>query len=315
MRSPAARAAVQVPRPRHLAVLALAVLAVSTSAPIIAACTAPALAIAMWRCAIGGALTLSWVALRERAAIRGLAAGQWWSCALAGVLLAAHFATWIPSLRFTSVASSTALVATQPVWAALLARFRGAPVAPMVWVGILVSLAGVLVLTGIDFALDPRSFIGNGLALVGAVLAAAYVSVGERVRRTVPTGSYTLVVYSCAAVALLMVCVVLRVPVTGFSIRDWLLILTLTLAAQLLGHTLINLVLAHASATVVSLAILFELPGAVIIAALWLGLVPPLAVLPALLLIMAGLVVVVRSATGMPGDPPETGSSGVLTLG
>lgn len=308
MSSPTAGVAVQVPAPRYLALLAVAVLAVSTSAPIIAACAAPALAIAMWRCLLGGLFTAGWVGFRERASIRALDAVQWRACLTAGALLAAHFATWIPSLRFTSVASSTALVATQPVWAALLARFRGVPVAPMVWVGILVSLGGVLVLTGIDFALDPRSLIGNGLALVGAMLAAAYVSVGERVRRSVPTGSYTLLVYVSAGAALLLGCLALQVPLWGFATRDWLLILALTVVAQLLGHTLINLVLAHASATVVSLAILFELPGAVIIAALWLGLLPPLAVLPALLLIMAGLALVIRSAAGsvaeLPLDPP-----------
>lgn len=294
------RAAVTVPGPGDLALLAVAVMAVSTSAPIIAATAAPALAIAFWRCFLGGGATGLWVAVRHRHQRWGAGAASRRAAVASGVLLALHFATWIPSLRFTSVASSTALVATQPVWAALLARLRGAPVRPAVWAGIAISLAGVVVLTGVDFALDPRSLIGDGLALAGAVLAAGYVSVGETARQHMTTGAYTFVAYGVAAAVLLPIAVVSGSALAGYPARDWVLIVALTVVAQLLGHSLIAKVLGSTSATVTSLAILFELPGAVIIAALWLGLVPPLAVLPALALILLGLAVVIRAA-----DLPE----------
>ena len=80
---------------------------------------------------------------------------EWWLVGSAGLLLGAHFATWIPSLRFTTVASSTALVATQPVWAALIARRRGAVIPRTAWIGIGIALVGVLILTGIDVSVDP----------------------------------------------------------------------------------------------------------------------------------------------------------------
>ena len=95
---------------------------------------------------------------------------------------------------------------------------------------------------------------------------------------------------------LLPIALVAGASLSGYAARDWWLIIALTVLAQLLGHTLINRVLGSVSATVTSLAILFELPGAVIIAAAWLGLVPPLAVLPALGLILLGLIVVIRAA-------------------
>jgi len=214
---------------------------------------------------------------------------------LAGVLLGAHFATWVPSLRFTSVAASTALVATQPVWAALMARARGARVGRQAWIGITVSLLGVLVLTGVDVSLDPRALIGDVLALAGAILAAAYVTVGEQARQTVSTSVYTSVAYGVSAVFLLPLTVVFGAELSGYSARDWWLLIALTVGAQLLGHTLVNLVLRTTSATVTSLAILFEMPGATLIAAVWLGQVPPLALLPALVLLFAGLVLVIRS--------------------
>ena len=88
----------------------------------------------------------------------------------------------------------------------------------------------------------------------------------------------------------------LRQPLIGFSAEAWILILVLTLTAQLLGHSLINKVLATTSATVVSLAILFELPASTIIAAVALGQVPPWGIIPAAALIVTGLVIVIRAS-------------------
>jgi drug/metabolite transporter (DMT)-like permease len=284
--------------------LGVAVLFISSSGPIIAAIAAPALAIAFWRCFLGSAFTAPWVLLRRRSEVARLTRHEWGLIAASGLLLGAHFATWIPSLRFTTVASSTALVATQPVWAALIARWRGAVIPRSAWVGIGISLAGVLVLTGIDLSVDPRHLIGDVLALIGAVLAAAYVTVSESARRTVSTSTLTTGLYATSAVLLVVLCVVLGQPLTGFSVEDWALILLLTLGAQLLGHSLINKVLATTSATVVSLAILLEMPGATLIAAFALGQVPPLAILPAVALMFAGIVLVIRA--GSRTIPTET---------
>lgn len=287
--------AIRLPEPRDTALLVVAIAAISTSAPIIAACTAPALAIAFWRSAFGAAAMTPWAARRGFPGLRACTPAELRYVVLAGVLLGAHFAAWIPSLRFTSVASSTALVATQPVWAALIARARGARVDRGVWVGIVIALAGVLVLTGIDFSLDPRSLIGDALALLGAILAAAYVTVTERARQSLDTSEFTSAAYAVSAVTLLPLCLLTGSALTGYSTRDWLLILLLTLLAQLLGHAVISVVLRTTSATVVSLAILFELPGAILVAAVFLGQLPPVQILPALVLLGIGLVVVIRA--------------------
>jgi drug/metabolite transporter (DMT)-like permease len=145
----------------------------------IAACTAPALAIAFWRCLLASGATATVVLRRSRAELAGLSRREWVLIAAAGLLLGGHFATWIPSLRFTSVAASTAMVATQPVFAALIARARGRSIPRQAWLGIGIAGIGVLIITGVDGSIDPRHLIGDGLALIGAFLAAAYVSVGE----------------------------------------------------------------------------------------------------------------------------------------
>lgn len=287
-----------------LAWLSLAVLAVSTTGPLIAATDAAALSIAFWRVALGSAVIGVWVLLRHRVELFALSRREWSLLVLAGLFLGAHFATWVPSLRFTSVASSTALVATQPVWAALIARARGLDVPRQAWIGIGVALIGVVALTGIDVSLDPRSLLGNGLALAGAVLAALYMTVTEQARTTVSTLTTTFVLFGSAAGFTLIVALLFGEPLTGFSTQAWTLILALTVIGQLIGHGLFNRVVATTSATIVSLAILLEMPGATIIAAIALGQLPPLTVLPAVALIFAGLVIVIRSIRS--GTPLES---------
>jgi drug/metabolite transporter (DMT)-like permease len=273
--------------------MTVGVLAVSTSGPLMAAIAAPALAVALWRNVLGVAAIAPFAAARRRRELSGLSRREWRWAITAGVLLAAHFATWVPSLRYTSVASATAIVATQPVWVALIARATGHDVPRRAWVGIALSLVAVVVLTGVDFSLEPRALVGDLLALLGGVFAALYTVAGAEVRRTVSTTSYTTVCYSTAAAALLVACLVGGVDLWGYSGRTWLQLLALTAGAQLLGHSVFNLVLRTTSPTVVSLALLLEIPGAAAIAAAALGQVPPLAALPAALLLLLGLAITV----------------------
>jgi drug/metabolite transporter (DMT)-like permease len=280
-----------------LVLLGVAVVAVSTAAPLIAGADAPTLAIAFWRNALSLPILAAWLLLRrdERAGWRARSALDRRRSRLAGAFLAAHFATWIPSLSYTSVASSVALVATQPVWAALIARHRGEQIARQTWIGIGLALAGTLVLTGVDLSISGRALFGDLLALLGGVLAAAYVTVGADVRRHVSTVAYALACYATAALLLLGLCVATQQVLTGYDRDTWLAIGGLVVGAQLLGHTLMNFVLRSISPTAVSVAILFEILGATIIARIAFGETPPVGAWPAGLLIVAGVVVVVRS--------------------
>ena len=218
----------------------------------------------------------------------------------AGVMLALHFAAWIPSLRLTSVASATAMVCVQPVWVALIARAMGHHVPRRAWLGIGIALVAVVALTGVDFSLQPRALLGDLLALAGGMASAFYTVIGGEVRRTVSTTAYTIVCYSTCAALMLAVCLVFQLQLVGYDGTTWLQLLGLTLGAQLLGHSLFNRLLRTTSPTVVSLAILFEVPGAAVIAAVFLGQTPPYAVLPAGLALLLGLLLVISSR------PPDT---------
>ena len=297
MTDPAARPSTVGRPPRaDLVLMGIGVLAVSTSGPLMAAIAAPALAVALWRNVL--ALVAIWPAAlaTRRTELAGLSTREVQWAVGAGVLLALHFATWVPSLRYTSVASATAIVATQPVWVALIARATGHDVPRRAWLGIAISLVAVVVLTGVDFSLDADALVGDLLALLGGIFAALYTVAGAEVRRTVSTTSYTALCYSTAALALLVACLVGGVQLGGYSSTTWLQLLALTLGAQLLGHSIFNLVLRTTSATVVSLVLLLEVPGAALIAATALGQTPPVEAVPAALLLLVGLGIVISSA-------------------
>jgi drug/metabolite transporter (DMT)-like permease len=281
-----------------LALLGVAVLGVSSSGPLIASLAVPALAVAFWRNALASLVLAPYALARHRAELREMPPRTWGLTALSGALLAVHFGTWIPSLFLTTVASSTALVATQAIWTAVLARLLGQPVSRRVWVGMVVSFAGVVLITGIDVTLSARHLAGDLLALLGGLAAAAYVLVGGRVRRDTSTTAYTLVCYSTCALLLLAACLVAGVPLGGWSGGDWAKIALVTVAAQLLGHSVFNRVLRTTSPLVVSLAVLLEVPGAAVLAAVFLDQVPPAAALPALALILGGIAVVVAAPAG-----------------
>lgn len=275
-----------------MAVLAVAVAAVGTSGPLIAATAAPALAIAFWRNVFGAAALTPFTLWRHLGELRAMNGAQWLSSLAAGVALGLHFSTWTPSLTMTSVASATAFAAAQPIFAALIALLRGEHVSRQAWIGILVAVAGVVALSGVDLRLSVRAFSGDLLALLAGALAAIYMTVGANVRKTVSLAPYAVVCYSTAAVVLAGLATLTGEHLVGMPGNAWIKILGLTAGAQLLGHTLFNRVLKTTSATVVSLCILLEVPAAALIAALWLHQVPSWSMVPGAVLILAGLAVV-----------------------
>jgi drug/metabolite transporter (DMT)-like permease len=193
----------------------------------------------------------------------------------------------------TSVASSTALVCMQAVWAAVFARLAGETLPRRAWIGMAVALVGVVLVTGVDVSLSRQALLGDLLALVGGVFSGAYVVLGASVRRTVSTTAYTTLCYGTCAALLLVVCLVGGQSLGGYPAVEWWKLVALTLAAQLLGHSLFNAVLRRVSPTIVSLTILVEVPGAALLAAVFLGQIPPLAAVPALALILVGIAIVI----------------------
>jgi drug/metabolite transporter (DMT)-like permease len=275
--------------------LAVGIIAVATSGPLIAFAAAPGLAIAFWRNAMALSLLAPAAALRRRAELLAVFAPgrrEGLLCVLAGLALAAHFALWVPSIKMTTVATSTALVNAQPVWVGLLTLVTGRRLGAWTWVGIGAAVAGAVAATGVDLVSSRTALIGDLLALLGGMVGAVYTLLGERVRATTSTTTYTTVCYGVCAVTLLVVCLAFRVPLTGFPASAWVAIVAVTVGPQLLGHSLFNFALRRVSATTVSVLILLETPGAALIAWAWLGQVPAAAAVPGLVLLLLGVAIV-----------------------
>ena len=284
------------PGGREVALMAVAVVGVSLSGPLTALVVAPVLAIAFWRNAAGAAAMLPVLLTRERATLNGLRWRDLRSSGVAGLFLAAHFAAWLPSLSMTTVAASIALVTTTPIWTALAARISGVRLPAQVWVGLVLAVVGAALIAGVDFAVSLEAVAGDGLALLGAIAAGGYVLAGARARQRLATSAYAVACYSTCALVLAVAALVIAVPLTGFSARDWWLIAAITFVAQLLGHTLLNLVLSTVGPTVVSLAVLLEVPGSLIVALVLLDQAPPLLALPGMAAVVVGVALVVRAS-------------------
>lgn len=274
--------------------LAVAVVAVSTSGPLIAFAAAPALALAFWRNGLATAIMAPAAAVSRRTELIGL----WrkreirWSV-LAGIALAAHFATWMAGAKLTAVATATALAATQPVWTGIIAFFLGDRPTRGIWLGIAAAVVGTAVATGADLSTSPKALLGDLLAVAGGLAAAVYTILGERARTQASTTSYTAVCYAVCAAVLGILCVVGRVPLHGYAVSVWLAIIGLTIGTQLLGHSMLNYALHEMSATAVSMIVMLEVPGAALISWLWLDQTPPPLAWVGIAMLVSGVVFVI----------------------
>jgi drug/metabolite transporter (DMT)-like permease len=280
-------------RVRTLLLFAVGVVAVSLSGPLMAAMVVPPLAIAFWRNGFATLALVPQVAAGHRRELRALTGAQVRLMMLSGLALAVHFGSWVTALTMTSVASATALVCLQIAWVVAWQLLRGERYGGAVITGLVVSFAGVLVVSGVDLTLSVEALVGDVLALVGGIAAAAYILVGSRARQTATTTAYTFVCYGTCALALAVACGVAGQPLWGYASLQWGLLLLVTATSQLLGHSVFNHLLATSSPMLVSLALLLEVPGASLLAAWFLGQTPPVAAVAGLATILAGMALVV----------------------
>jgi len=272
-----------------LVVLILAVLATTYAGPIVRLAAAPALAIAFWRLTLVLPVT-GGLSVRERRGTWDVGRVELGLMAVSGLLLAAHFWTWIASLRFTTVASSVVLVSLKPifVWALAAAWLHEHPSRREAW-GIGIAVLGATLIGIGDARLSLGALGGDLLALAGALTAAGYYVIGRRVRATVGVWTYASVVYAVAALALFSIALARDVPLTGFAGRDWAVFGALAAGPMLVGHTGMNYALKHYRATTVNVAALGEPVGATLIAWLWLHESPPLLVLIGGAVVLGGI--------------------------
>lgn len=250
--------------------LLIGILAISTASIFIKLADAPALIIAAYRMALAS-LILSPFACHSRIWKRWEGGEIVW-LVLSGVLLSLHFAFWIASLKYTSVASSVVLVTTHPIFVGIGAwLLLGERLGLNIMIGILLSVLGSGLIGYGDMAISKEALIGDGLALLGALNASGYLMVGRKMRKGQDLLSYIFPVYSMAGLILIFLCLIFKQPFLGYSSSTYVLFLLLALVPQLIGHTTFNWALKYLPASMVAIAILGEPVGSTILAYFILG--------------------------------------------
>jgi drug/metabolite transporter (DMT)-like permease len=283
------------------AVLAVGVLAVSSASILTRfaqALDVPAVPLAAWRLGLAALILTPFALVRCRGELGSIAARDIGLALAAGAFLAAHFATWIASLEYTSVAASTVLVTTNPIWiaAATWVLFRERPGRGLS-AGIALALAGsaAIFAAGAGGAAGKDPTLGNALALTGSVTVSAYLLIGRSVRRRLSLLAYVWLVYGAAAGVLLASVAATGAPMLGFAPAAYALMLALALGPQLAGHSAFNWALRYLSPAFIAIAILGEPVGAAILAYLVLGeRIGPLE-LAGFLLLLGGIYVAARA--------------------
>ncbi len=282
---------------RHIVWLVVAVSAVSTSAVLIRAADdlgVPALAIAFYRCALASAVLLPLLWFGHRDELRSLSRTSRWLLLGSGLALGCHFAAWVSSLSYTSIAASSVLVQTMPIWVALAGPLIGEHTSARGWVGIMIALVGTVVIAAASTEGElTNPVLGDALAVAGAIFAATYVLIGRKVRQELSLVGYAGSVYAIAALALGAAMVVSGTPFVGFPAEAWLLFAAMTAGPQFLGHTVFNHLLGEVKASVVSVALLAEPVGATLLGLLVFHERPGPQVVAGAAVVLAGVAVTV----------------------
>jgi drug/metabolite transporter (DMT)-like permease len=255
------------PRALSLAVLCLGVLAISFGSIFVRLCEAPSLIIAAYRLLIATVVLTPFQFSRPVVPQVAQLRNKGIYYLLAGIFLALHFATWVASLKYTSVASSVVLVTTNPLFVALFSWwFLREGISRRAMIGILIAVAGGILIAQADVGLGRATLKGDALALLGAIMMAGYLLIGRVIRQVTPLTQYVFRVYAAAAGVLVLLCLFAEPNWIHYSGRTFLFFALSALVPQSIGHTSLNWALRHFPATIVAVCTLLEPVGASLLA-------------------------------------------------
>jgi len=245
--------------------LPIGIVAISTASIFVKLCDAPTLIIATYRMTLASLMLLPFASYRR--VWKGWSKNEMEWLILSGILLAFHFAFWIASLKYTSVASSVVLVTTNPIFVGIGAFFFfKEPIGLNLILGIILSVLGSGLISFGDIALSKKALLGDGLALLGAVAASGYLLIGRKMRKEQDLLPYIFPVYSTAAIALVIFSLFFQKSFLGYSSSTYLFLFCLAIIPQLIGHTTFNWALKYLPASMVAVIILGEPVGSTILA-------------------------------------------------
>ena len=277
--------------PPSLAML-ISIVAVSTASILIRKSGAPPLAIAAYRMMFSTLLILPFFLHQGGAGkVRRMGLGGLARLMGMGVVLAIHFASWITSLSFTTVASSVIFVHIDPLFVAVVSHFLlHERLTKRTVAGIVISFVGATLIAVGDAGLGELNLYGDLLALVGGVMLGVYILGGRVYRRTLDISSYVTPVYATAAMVLVAMSLFTGAPLTGYPVDEYVLFFAIALVPMIFGHTVYTWALRYVSAPLVSISLLGEPVGASILAYLFLNEAPGSMVLTGGVVTLAGIL-------------------------
>lgn len=278
-------------------ILVIGIISVSFSAIFVKNTTAPSSIIAMYRMVITFVLFLPVTLMTRWKEIKEIKIKDFFLCSLSGGFLALHFITWITSLQYTTVASSTVLVGLQPIFTAVIGYFLYKErLNRRSIIGMLVAIVGSSIMGIFDFQVDSEHLYGDMLALMGAFFGALYIIMGRGIRKKVSTVTYGFFVYGVCALIIIVINIILGTPLVGYSQLDYTLFLAMAVVCTIGGHTIFNWSLRYIEANKVSTAMLGEPVGATFLAIILLKEIPTLPQAVSGVLILTGLYIFMSSA-------------------
>jgi drug/metabolite transporter (DMT)-like permease len=263
----------------------------SLSSIIIRFSTAPALVISAYRMLFTCLMLLLPVMIKSRKEFREISRKDFILCILSGIFLALHYASWISSIKMTTIANSTVLVACSPMFVALANFiFLKEKISFRMVIGIAMSLTGTFIIAmGSANSTQASMMTGNILAFLGAIFVAGYLVIGGIVRKNLNAGIYVFIVYSVSAVVLFGMCFISSTPVYPYPTKEFALFFALAFFCSILGHTVYNYLVKYFSSTLISVSTLSEPIFASIMALLIFREIPSVYTLTGGIIIIAGI--------------------------
>ena len=225
-----------------------------------------------------------------RAELRALTRRDLLLLCASGLCLALHFLCWIESLSIISTFASTAILATQPLFALgggfLFLGER--PQAKSLW-GIVLSTLGTVVIA-CGGSVDGASLWGCLLSVMGALFAACYLLCNKALRGRLSLTPHTFCIYGLCTLVLLGAAAFAGAPLFAYSYKAYIIFFLLAAVCTLGGHSVCNWALKFTQASTVSVALLGEPVGAALLSWLLFGEWPTVWVLLGGALILMGVL-------------------------
>ncbi len=256
-------------------ILTVSIIAVSTASILIRLSTSPPMIIAAYRLLFATLmLTPLYIAEGGHRRLMALNPRRLLTLIAVGFILAVHFASWITSLSYTTVASSVIFVHMDPIIVALLSRLLlGERLTVKRFIGVLIAFLGAIIIGWGDLRIG--NLYGDLLSLLGAFALALYLVAGRSLRRSLSLLEYVTPLYATSAALLILGCLIMNIRLHPYPVREYLLFLLIAFIPMILGHTLFNWALRYVEAPVVSVSLLGEPIGASLLALIILGELPP----------------------------------------